>query len=92
MAQRECVRILESVNRFDMRLGDDKGVCGRLRVDIFKSQADVILIEDSGWNFFLNDPAKDAIRHFVAPSQRMLLPVRALERILNRTAVEVGFR
>ena len=88
MAQRARVRILESVDRFNMGLGDDKGVRRRLWVDIFKGEADVILIEDSCRDFFLNNPAKDAIRHSDTPSKRMLRLARAIERTLSQTAEE----
>jgi len=55
--------VAELVQRSDVLLGDKQDVGGRLRIDVVKGQAQVVLVDDLGRDLAVADLAEKAIAH-----------------------------
>src|SRR5208282_987288 len=54
--------------RRNLLLGNDQDVNGRLRINVFESQAAVILVNNLGGNFPVDNPFENRLAHFLKHS------------------------
>jgi hypothetical protein len=67
VAQKFLISLSGIEERGDMLPGDDQRMKGCLRIDVFKSQAPVILENDPGGDFFRDDFTEKAVLHGLLP-------------------------